>query len=58
MPGSHISGLVGSLADAESMIALKDLLNRLGSENIESRCVITYTSAFPLSCVNVAVLDG
>lgn len=28
----QIAGVVGSLADAESMVALKDLLNALGSE--------------------------
>lgn len=39
---SEIAGVVGSLADAESMVALKDLLNRLGSEAL-------YTEhAFPL----------
>lgn len=37
VPGSNFRGLVGSLADAESMVVLKDLLNRLGSENIECR---------------------
>uniref|UniRef100_A0A8D8LWD8 NADH-ubiquinone oxidoreductase 75 kDa subunit, mitochondrial n=1 Tax=Cacopsylla melanoneura TaxID=428564 RepID=A0A8D8LWD8_9HEMI len=31
---SEIAGIVGSLADAESMVALKDLLNRLGSEDL------------------------
>ncbi|PWN27394.1 putative NADH dehydrogenase 78K chain precursor [Jaminaea rosea] len=32
--GDEIKGVVGSLADAESMVALKDLMNRLGSENV------------------------
>ena len=32
--GDEIKGVVGSLADAESMVALKDLINRLGSENL------------------------
>ncbi|KAI5712678.1 hypothetical protein M8J75_010395 [Diaphorina citri] len=39
---SEVAGVVGSLADAEAMVALKDLLNRLGSEDL-------YTEyAFPL----------
>jgi len=32
--GSSIAGVVGGQADAEAMIALKDMLNRLGSETI------------------------
>ncbi|KAI5754804.1 hypothetical protein M8J77_011638 [Diaphorina citri] len=37
-----VAGVVGSLADAEAMVALKDLLNKLGSEDL-------YTEyAFPL----------
>lgn len=32
--GSSIGAIVGGLADAEALIALKDLLNRLGSENL------------------------
>lgn len=32
--GNEIVGVAGDLADAESMVALKDLLNRLGSENL------------------------
>ncbi|KAJ3101323.1 NADH dehydrogenase (ubiquinone) 78K chain precursor, 5-prime end [Phlyctochytrium planicorne] len=31
--GSEVAAIAGSLADAESMVALKDLLTRLGSEN-------------------------
>ena len=31
--GNEIQGVVGALADAESMVVLKDLINRLGSEN-------------------------
>lgn len=34
LSGSEIAGVVGSLADAEGMVALKDLFNRLGSENL------------------------
>ena len=30
----EIVGIAGKLSDAESMIALKDLLNRLGSNNV------------------------
>lgn len=30
----QIAGVVGSLVDAESMVALKDLLNKLGSEDL------------------------
>ncbi|CAF0833742.1 unnamed protein product [Brachionus calyciflorus] len=32
--GSQIAALAGGLADAESLVALKDLMNRLGSENV------------------------
>ncbi|XP_056007402.1 NADH-ubiquinone oxidoreductase 75 kDa subunit, mitochondrial-like isoform X2 [Ostrea edulis] len=32
--GDQIAGLVGGLVDAESLIALKDLLNKLGSESL------------------------
>ena len=39
---NEIAALVGGLADAESLVALKDLFNRLGSENV-------YTEeAFPM----------
>lgn len=31
---SEVAALAGSLVDAESLVALKDLLNRLGSENV------------------------
>jgi len=33
-PGEQIAALVGSHADAEAMVALKDLMNRLGSETV------------------------
>jgi len=33
-PGNQIKAVVGQLAEAESMIALKDLFNRLGSSNL------------------------
>ncbi|CAG5114998.1 unnamed protein product, partial [Candidula unifasciata] len=32
--GKAIAGIAGSLADAEALVALKDMLNRLGSENL------------------------
>lgn len=32
VPGNQIGGVAGPLADAESLVALKDLLNKLGSE--------------------------
>lgn len=32
--GNEIQGVAGGLADAESMVALKDLVNKLGSENV------------------------
>ncbi|EFA09221.1 NADH-ubiquinone oxidoreductase 75 kDa subunit, mitochondrial [Tribolium castaneum] len=32
--GSSIGAIAGGLADAEALVALKDLLNRLGSENL------------------------
>ncbi|GAA99357.1 hypothetical protein E5Q_06052 [Mixia osmundae IAM 14324] len=32
--GNQIQGIAGALADSESMVALKDLLNRLGSDNL------------------------
>eukprot|EP00884_Botryococcus_braunii_P000409 jgi/Botrbrau1/10369/Bobra.146_2s0008.1 len=34
--GDEIKAIAGKLADAESLIALKDLLNRLGSGNIQT----------------------
>jgi NADH-quinone oxidoreductase subunit G len=35
--GEKIAGIAGDLADAESVLALKDLLTRLGSPNMECR---------------------
>lgn len=32
--GDEIKGVIGALADAESIVALKDLVNRLGSDNL------------------------
>lgn len=32
--GSEIAAVAGSLVDAEALVALKDLFNRLGSENV------------------------
>lgn len=32
--GSEVAAIAGGLADAESLVALKDLINRLGSENV------------------------
>lgn len=32
--GDEIKGVAGALADAESMVALKDFINRLGSDNL------------------------
>lgn len=32
--GNEIKAIAGALADVESMVALKDLINRLGSENL------------------------
>ena len=37
LSGQKISALIGDLADAESMLALRDLLKSLGSKNIECR---------------------
>lgn len=34
VPGSDIAAMAGGLADAESLVLLKDLLNYLGSENV------------------------
>ncbi len=34
MAGSQIAAVVGGLCDAEALVALKDLLNRFGSENL------------------------
>ena len=33
-PGDKMAALVGGMADAESLVALKDLMNRLGSEEL------------------------
>lgn len=32
--GSAMAGVAGSLADAEAMVCLKDMLNRLGCETL------------------------
>ncbi|CAK0757949.1 hypothetical protein CCP1ISM_70001 [Azospirillaceae bacterium] len=37
MPGVHLAALAGDLADAEAMVALKDLMSALGSANIDCR---------------------
>lgn len=37
VPGNEIAGLVGDLAETESIVALKDLLTGLGSENMDCR---------------------
>lgn len=34
VPPGEISGVAGKLSDAESMMALKDFLNRMGSNNV------------------------
>lgn len=34
LSGSQIAAVAGGLCDAESLVALKDLFNRLGSENV------------------------
>ncbi len=34
LSGSQIAAVAGSLCDAESLVALKDLFNKLGSENL------------------------
>ena len=37
LPGDRIGAIAGDLCDAESMVALKDLMAALGSENIDCR---------------------
>ena len=37
LPGRRIGALAGDMADAESMLALKDLMAALGSENVDCR---------------------
>ncbi len=37
LPGGKIAALAGDLADAESMLALKDLMTALGSPNLDCR---------------------
>ena len=37
VPGERIAALAGDLCDAEAMVALKDLMARLGSPNIDCR---------------------
>jgi NADH-quinone oxidoreductase subunit G len=37
VPGSKIAAIAGDLADAEAMVALKDLMTALGSPNIDCR---------------------
>lgn len=36
-PGNEIAAILGEFADCESLVALKDLFNRLDSENFEVR---------------------
>ncbi|XP_059472269.1 NADH-ubiquinone oxidoreductase 75 kDa subunit, mitochondrial [Neocloeon triangulifer] len=36
VPGNQIAAIAGGLVDAESLISLKDLLNRLGSESLNT----------------------
>lgn len=45
LKGSEIAGLVGDMADMESMMALKDLMAGMGSKRIESRVDGTMTDA-------------
>jgi NADH dehydrogenase (ubiquinone) Fe-S protein 1 len=42
--GDQISAVAGQLADAESLVALKDLLNRLGSENLQFEGMMKFDS--------------
>jgi NADH dehydrogenase (ubiquinone) Fe-S protein 1 len=35
--GAHIKAIAGDSVDAEALVAFKDLMNRLGSENVECR---------------------
>lgn len=44
-PGSEMAAVAGALCDAESLIALKDLMNRLGSETVCTE------QSFPLGAV-------
>ena len=37
VPGDKIGAIAGNLADAESMLALKDLMSALGSQNLDCR---------------------
>jgi NADH-quinone oxidoreductase subunit G len=37
LPGDKIAAIAGDLADAESMLALKDLMTKLGSTNLDCR---------------------
>ena len=37
VPGDRIAALAGDLVDAESMVALKDLVEALGSKNLDCR---------------------
>jgi len=37
LPGERIGALAGDLCDAESMVALKDLMTALGSQNLDCR---------------------
>ena len=34
LPGDEIAAVAGGMADAEALVALKDLLNRCGSEGL------------------------
>ncbi|MDG5494502.1 NADH-quinone oxidoreductase subunit NuoG [Niveispirillum sp. BGYR6] len=37
LPGNKVAGIVGDLVDVESVVALKDLLTKLGSANMDCR---------------------
>ncbi|HTU56611.1 MAG TPA: NADH-quinone oxidoreductase subunit NuoG [Acetobacteraceae bacterium] len=37
LPGERVGAIAGDLADAESMLALKDLMGALGSQNLDCR---------------------
>jgi NADH-quinone oxidoreductase chain G len=43
--GSEIQAFAGNLADAEAMVSLKDLMNKLGSNHVECRQDATYACA-------------
>ncbi|KAJ7197269.1 Ndufs1, NADH-ubiquinone oxidoreductase 75kD subunit (775) [Mycena pura] len=51
--GNEIKAVAGHLADTESLVVLKDLMNRLGSDNLASDLSSSYGNAPPMYGVDI-----